>query len=343
MKNRDLRLLLAALLLLCVPLAYYLWSSRSTQQRREATLAGVPQFPAPHQAPRRKPFPVGAPAAPKEVRPPPPPPQVAVKQDPMTSFVLAPGPGAALIHVNALFNTPLYDRLRECMPEQFRGLDNSRQWLGVDIAQDVDRVALSPEGEAISGFFEGKPVAEKMIGPGADREEYRGATIFSKNGHCAAQNGNLVVSSGQQQGGDCRALIDRALTPAPAGAADELYGDVFMRSDLAGFRVADAPPEFRALVDGLDGITLRANVWDSVALTLQADPGQGTDRGGSGGVPDARGSGEGVDRRRQAPARPRAAGAGSLRSLSLSVRSPRRGEVAATGRSGASLRAPREP
>jgi hypothetical protein len=272
-RGRDLRLLALALLLLAIPLGYYLWNSRSVQQRREATLAGVPQFPAPHQAPRRRPFPAGAPAAPKEVKPPPPP--AAKKQDPMTSFVLAPGPGAALIQVNALFNTPLFERLRQCLPEQFSALDKMGRTLGVDLAYDLDRIGLSQEGVAMSGFFEGKPVAESMIGPGADREGYRGATIFTKNGHCAAQLGNLVVSS-QQQGGDCRALIDRALTPTPANAGEQLYGDVFMRSDLASFRDAtDAPPAIHAMVDGLDGITLRANVWDSVALTLEAAPRSG--------------------------------------------------------------------
>jgi hypothetical protein len=275
MKNRgrDLRLLALALLLLAIPLAYYLWNSHSVQQRREATLAGVPQFPAPHQAPRRKPFP--APAAPKEVRPPPTPAPAAKKQDPMTSFVLAPGSGAALIQVNALFNTPLFERLRQCLPEQFRALDKMGRTLGVDLAYDVDRIGLSQEGVAMSGFFEGKPLAESMIGPGADRAEYRGATIFTRNGHCAAQQGNLVVSS-QQQGGDCRALIDRALAPTPANAGDELYGDVFMRSDLAGLRdAADVPPAMHALLDGLEGITLRANVWDSVALTVEAAPRSG--------------------------------------------------------------------
>jgi hypothetical protein len=273
-QGRDRRLLAVALLLLAIPVAYYLWNSRSVQQRREATLAGVPQFPAPHQAPRRRPFPVGAPAAPQEVKPPPPL-TAATKQDPMTSFVLAPGSGAALIQVNALFNTPLFDRLRQCLPEQFRALDKLGRTLGVDLAYDVDRIGLAQDGVAMSGFFEGKPVAESMIGPGAGREEYRGATIFTKNGHCAAQQGNLVLSS-QQQGADCRALIDRALSPTPANAGDDLYGDVFMRSDLAGLRdAADAPPAIHALLDGLDGITLHANVWDSVALTLEAAPRSG--------------------------------------------------------------------
>jgi hypothetical protein len=273
-RDRDLRLLAFALVLLAIPLAYYFWNSRSVQQRREATLAGVPHFPAPHQAPRRKPSLVSAPAAPREPKPPPPLQPAAARQDPMTSFVMAPGPGAALIQVNALFNTPLFDRLRQCLPESFRAMDEAGRKLGVDLAYDVDRVGFWGDGVAMSGFFAGKPVAESMIGAGANREEYRGSTILSRTGRCVAQLGNLVVMP-SQSGGDCRALIDRALAATPANAGDELYGDVFLRSDLAGFRGAEAPAEIRAMVDGLDRITLRANVWDSVALTVEAVPREG--------------------------------------------------------------------
>ena len=271
MKRRDLRLLVLALVLLAIPVAYVWWNARAVQERRDKTIAGVPQFPAPHQAPRRKPFPVAAPRPAEVPRPPPP---VAGKHDPMASFVLAPSSGAALVQVNALFNTPLFERLRQCLPAQFSALDQLGRKLGVDLAYDVDRVALTPGGVAMSGFFEGKPVAESMMGPGASSESYRDGVIFANRGRCAAQLGNLVVTS---DSGGCRALIDRALAPTPADAADQLYGDIFARSDLAPFRAADAPPEVRALLDGLDGLTLRANVWDSVALSVEGTPRAGHD------------------------------------------------------------------
>ena len=272
MKRRDLRLLVLALVLLALPVAWVWWSSRDVEQRREATLAGVPQFPAPHQAPRRKPFPVAAPARPQEA--PRPPPVAAGKHDPMASFVLGSAQGAALVQVNALFNTPLFERLRQCLPAQFGALDQLGRKLGVDLAYDVDRVALIPGGVALSGFFEGKPVAESMMGPGASVENYRSGVIFVSRGRCAGQLGNLVVTS---DGGDCRALLDRSLAPTPANASDQLYGDIYARSDLAPYRAADAPAEVRALLDGLDGLTLRANVWDSVALSVEGQPSAGHD------------------------------------------------------------------
>ncbi len=269
--KRDLRLLIAALVLLALPLAWLWFSSRADEKRREATLAGVPQFPAPHQQPRRRPFPAVAPKA-----APPPAAAPAGRYDPMASFVLQPGSGAGLVQVNALLNTPLFDRLRQCLPRQFAALDDLGRKLGnVDLTRDLDRVGLAPEGVAMSGFFEGKPVAEAMAGPDASTGDYRGARIFEgQGGHCAAQLGNLVVSS---QTGACRALIDRALAPTPADASDQLYGDVFLRSDLSGLRGDDAAPQLRALVDGLGGLTLRANVWDSVALTLDGAPRLGRD------------------------------------------------------------------
>src|SRR5206468_10125732 len=65
---------------------------------------------------------------------------------------------------------------------------------------------------------------------------------------------------------------DRALAPPPPDAAEQLYGDVYLRTDLAPFRVQDAPPEIRTLVDNLDGLTFRANVWDSVAVSVEGSP-----------------------------------------------------------------------
>ena len=271
--KRDLRLLWIALVLLALPLAWLWFSSRGDEKRREATLAGVPQFPAPHQQPRRRPFPVAAPAP----KPPPQPAPPAGQHDPMASFVLQPGSGAGLVQVNALFNTPLFDRLRQCLPQQFAALDKVGHDLGIDLTQDLDRIGLAPDGVAMSGFFEGKPVAESMAGAGSPSDDYRGARVFEgPNGHCAAQLGNLVLSS---QTGACRALIDRALAPTPANASDQLYGDVFLRSDLASLRTAEGPAEIQSLVANLDGVTLRANVWDSVALTLEGTPRAGRDPG----------------------------------------------------------------
>jgi hypothetical protein len=262
-KRRDLRLLGAAALLLLGSAAWLLWSSRSETRRREAVLAGVPKFPVPGQPPRRRPLSVTHAAS-----SPLPPPPAPARHDSIASFALQSG-GGAVVQVNALFNTPLFDRLRQCLPGDFAALDSAGKELGLDVSRDVDRIALASGGVAVSGFFAEKPIARTIAG-GDPREEYLGAAIFHRpGGRCVAQMGNLLLFG---ESDDCRGLVDRALAPTPADAADQLYGDLFLRSDLAPYRSADAPPEIRALADGLESVTLRANVWDSVALTVEGTP-----------------------------------------------------------------------
>jgi hypothetical protein len=267
-RRRDFRLLAAAAVLLVASALYLALSRRSAEQRREVALGRVPEFPAPNQVAshgrpvreaRRSPPPASPPALP------------APAYDPMLSFALGAGSGnVGLVHVNALVNTPLFDRLRECMPQDFAGMDKAGREVGLDFTRDVDRIAFVQGGMAMSGFFEGKPVAQAMAGPDARRDDYRGAAVYTRPGaQCIAQLSSLVLYG---QGEDCRALVDRALAPTPPAAEEDIYGDLFLRTDLAPFRQGQASEPLRALVDGLSGLTVRANVWDSVALTLSGTP-----------------------------------------------------------------------
>lgn len=266
-RRRDWRLLAAAALLLLASAIYLALATRSVERRRDAALEQVPDFPAPNQVPSHRRPARNAP------RPPPaaPPPAPAPRQDPILSFALGSGSGTVgLVHINALLNTPLFNRLRECLPEQFAGMDKTGTELGFDFARDVDRIAFVPGGMAMSGFFEGKPVAQTIAGPDARRDDYRGASIYTRPGReCIAQLPNLVITG---QGDGCPALVDRALAPTPAAAEEDIYGDLFLRTDLEPFRKGQTSEPMRALLDGLSGLTVRANVWDSVALTLSGTP-----------------------------------------------------------------------
>lgn len=273
--TRDRRLLLAALLLFAVPLVYWLASSTEARERREAALAGVPQFPAKGQPPVRR-----RPLAPRPAAPQPQPAQALApappKGDRLSAFLLAPAPSVAVVSVNALFNTPLFERLKACLPQEFAQLQESAKALGLDAERDIDRVALVPGGAAVSGFFEGKQVGPAML-PGAEQREYRGQTQLLRDGRCVVQMGNLLLL-GPATG--CDGLVDRALSPLPSQeAASEVYGDLFVRTDLTQLRSdASAEPDaLRGLLDSLDGLTIRANVWDSVALTVEGAPHGKTD------------------------------------------------------------------
>lgn len=285
--RRDLLTLgLAVLLLAAVVGGFWLSSSRAKEKRR-AVLAGVPQFPARGQAPSR---PSGAPARPapplaKAAPPPAPdagtPPRAAPPVDRLTSFVLAPASTVTVVQLNALLNTPLYERLRQCLPGEFAHLQATAQRFGLDFERDLDRVAMVPGGMAMSGWFEGKPLAEQLArsrGAEPGQRDYRGVTQWVSGPACYVQMGNLLLA-GPAPG--CDKLVDRALDPPPAGdAAQELYGDVYMRSDLSMIqRGGEAPgltPEendlLGGLLDSLSGVTVRANVWDQVALTLEGAP-----------------------------------------------------------------------
>jgi hypothetical protein len=273
-RRRGPGLLLLALLLLAGAAGWVLWSSREVSQRREATLAGIPAFPQPHQPPLRRTV-VTPPRAPEPTPPPRSVPATAPsRQDGMLSFVNGAKGTVTLIHVNALFNTPLFERMRLCLPKELGDIQTgSAKALGIDVTRDIDRVAMAQGGWVMSGFFEGKPVAEQSMGQGASSESYRGASIFSNNGHCAAQMGNLVVFA---QADDCRGLVDRTLEPTPDAAADEIYGDLYLRSDLQPLRNG-ASAAVKPLLDGLSGMTVRANVWDSVALSFEGSPVSGKD------------------------------------------------------------------
>ncbi len=281
-KRGDLRFALLALGLLLVSGSLWLWMSSDARTRRDSAVASVPDFPSrgqPVQHPRRAP--AEAPRRPVLVhhaadagRPAP------RKLDGMTSFVLHPAHSVGVVNVNALVNTPLFARIKECLPVGFEALNARAASLGVDFERDVDRVAFFEGGAAVSGFFEGKPVAQALIaraGQAAETRDYRDATIYSVRNFAVAQIGNVVVEGSPDT---IRGLIDRVLDPPPAGAdAQDIYGDVFLRSDLEAFRgtggAGQAAGPMDAMLDSLSGMTVRANVWDSVALSLEGAPAGG--------------------------------------------------------------------
>src|SRR5919202_5351493 len=94
-----------------------------------------------------------------------------------------------------------------------------------------------------------------------------------------SQVGNLVVFGPRDS---MTRLLDRALDPAPASAdPEDLYGDVFVRADLTahhgreGRSGAGAPDAMQAVLVALNGVAVRVNVWDRVALSLEGKPQSG--------------------------------------------------------------------
>lgn len=290
-RKRSDRLTLAAAfgLLLAIAGTWFVWGSQAREQRK-VVLAGVPDFPQPGQVSHRRlpvqpepRVPLPARVATRVAAPDagPIPPRRVV--DKMTAFALAPASTLALVRVNALVNTPIYERFKQCIPDELKGLQENAQLFDLDPERDIDSVALIRDGVALSGFFEGKPLAEQLArsqGAEPTQRTYRGQTLWGTGRACVVQLGNLLLSGRAER---CEALVDRALDP-PAEAAnpDELYGDLYLRDDLTGLRAAkgqgalsqDESDVLGGLLDSLSGVTVRANVWDQVALSVEGAPQQ---------------------------------------------------------------------
>jgi hypothetical protein len=292
-RRAELRAILFALLLLAVASgAWWLWNGRARALREEA-IEGLPDFPAKGVVARRRPARSKAQAAPSQLRPsstPPAPPAslpARPARDGLALFAQAQGANVAVVQLNAILNTPLFARFEACLPDGLKKLREAAQSLGLDLDRDLDRVAISSAGVALSGFFGDQPLAERLLGDQleqAGRTTYRDARLFVQpGGTCLAQRGALLLFGPT---GGCERLVDQSIDPAPEGAPepdDELYGDLYLRTDLRSLRdpkdqEARGDPELLTqLVDGLGGLTLRANVWDEVALTIDAPFRSGSD------------------------------------------------------------------
>jgi len=273
-RNAGDRLALSgALALLVAVLAGWWLLSLQHERVREETLLQVPEFPKPGQTQTRR-----EPQQHARARPAPPAPAEAARPaqrsvDPIERFALAPAHAVMLIHVNALFNTPLFDRFKKCAPRAFQELEENAPLKGIDLEKDIDQVATAPDGMAVSGFFEGKQLAQlvaQQAGADVSQHAYRGQEIWvaEDGGSCTAQIGNLLLLGFSP---NCEGLVDRALdAPAPDAGTDELYGDMYFHTDLSEPLSGDDP--LSRLYQSLSGITARANVWDDVALSLEGNP-----------------------------------------------------------------------
>lgn len=274
-RRRDLTMLLAALVLVLLGAAgWWLWNAQAREARAEV-LARVPPFPSQQSGPqghRRVAVSldasVAAPSGPRPVN------------DKLAAFATAPSENLAVVQVNALVNTPLFAKLKACLPAEFSALRDAGE-LGFDFEKDVDRVAMVPGGIAVSGHFDEHLAARLAKGPSPIHSSYRDADIYSPTDQgCVAQLGSLLLMG---EAGGCERLVDRALDTQPnAQTSEALESDLYARTNLQALRDGLAKDttnqSVTPILDGLGGLTLRANVWDDVALSLDgtARPNQGT-------------------------------------------------------------------
>jgi hypothetical protein len=187
--------------------------------------------------------------------------------------------GAVVFEVNALRHSPLVDAIINCRRQQggdeMHGLDLMKSELGIDLTEDVDRVAVDAEVLAVSGFFS-KMQLPAELGEG---EVYGDAgRIFTLEGdkgepaYMAKVGDDLVMTSTDPV--QLKAAIDRAEgrseapSSFPAGVVGgEIYGMV--GPGLLGQLVQmGGASELAGLSQMLTTSQVRMSVDDAAALSL---------------------------------------------------------------------------
>jgi len=187
--------------------------------------------------------------------------------------------GAVVFEVNALRHSPLVDAILKCRRAQrgdeMQGLDFFKEELGIDVTEDIDRVALDKEVLAVSGFFDGLKLPAEL-GEGAAYGDggrvYRLQGDDGKPAFVAKVGTDLIMTSTDE--GELHAAIDRAegraeaKTSFPEGVVGgEMYGVVGpgLLKDLLGLTGQDTMAPLLAM---LTTSQVRMAVDDTAALSL---------------------------------------------------------------------------
>lgn len=231
-----------------------------------------------------------------------PPPKPA---DRLTRALSSPGKdGAIVVEVNAIRHAPLVEKFLAC--EQARKGDGSnalqqlQDELGVDITEDVDRVALDKDVLAVSGFFEKLKLPADLGDGEAVGDSGRIFRIKNEAGAemVVGKLGNDLLFTGFDEA-QVRGAIDRAEGRASPGpgfpdglAGGEMYGVVgpALLQDLLG---SAQDPTVTQLAKVITESRMQMAVDDAAALSLDltthsADEGRDLGRALGGLVAAAR-------------------------------------------------------
>lgn len=229
------------------------------------------EFPRNRKA-RRTPTPTVADA--------PPPTTPMVGRDKLARALASPGKdGAIVIEVNAIRHSSLVDKLFACQEAgkdgETKGIAALKDRLGIDISEDVDRVAFDKDVLAVSGFFQDLKLPAEM---GSGESYGDGGRLFKVKDDSGVDmvigkvGDELLVTA--FSAAEVKGAIDRAEGRSAAGptfpdgiAAGEIYGLVgpaFLKDLLGGL---DDPAAAR-LADVVTQSTLQIAVDDAAALSM---------------------------------------------------------------------------
>jgi hypothetical protein len=202
-------------------------------------------------------------------------------RDRLSRALSSPGKdGAVIFEVNALRHSPIVDALLRCRRQQggdeIHGLDTLKSELGVDVTEDVDRVALDAEVLAVSGFFKELVLPEGIGSGDAHGDGGRVFTMEDSKGeptYLATVGDDLLMTSSDPE--QLKAAIDRAEGRAEAGsvfpdgvAGGEVYG--LIGPALMGelLRLTGANDSIPGLKDMITTTQVRLAVDSAAAISL---------------------------------------------------------------------------
>ncbi len=201
------------------------------------------------------------------------------RRDPLLA-ALPPGPSRAVVvlEANALRHSRLGELFLGCLGDADARMIEDLRRLGVDPLKDVDRVAVTPEGLAVSGFFGQARWGELF--PGAEPAPYGGeSTLYRPQGPAGEQ---LVAGVWRDQllllgtGREVQAALDRVegrTAAAPPLREDQTYGEVYGVLPGEALR-ALVPPGgsgdlARRLGQAASRVELHADAMSDVAVTAR--------------------------------------------------------------------------
>ena len=218
---------------------------------------------------------------------------------PLLAAIGGGGGSAVIVEANALRNSPIGELLLACVMGGGRRnpIDELRERAGVDVLQDLDRVALTPHGVAFSGNF-AKARWDGLLGEGATPATYGAQGRVYQLPREDDDGPGVLVTWGDQlvmlapDDAQARAAVDRLEGRAPVVPVigeEQTYGEIYgvlAAADLAKL----LPPEQAELAARLREVAQRVELHVDathdvgiVADVQGADPAQVEDLGRSVG------------------------------------------------------------
>ncbi len=202
------------------------------------------------------------------------------KRDPLLS-ALPPHPSRPVVvfEANALRHSRLGELFLGCLGEADRQVIDDLRRMGIDPLKDVDRVAVTPEGLAVSGFFDRARWPQIFEGAeatpwGRDGTIYQGAARGGPAAAAVWRDQLFLVGSSREA---VQAALDRVEGRAPASppiAEEVTYGEVYGVLPGEALR-ALAPPGTgqgdlaRRLAEVASRVELHADAMNDVAVTAR--------------------------------------------------------------------------